>query len=932
MRSNFLTFALLFVSTAIALAQNPYKITGSAVDTAASAKLLNTSISVLNAKDSTLYKFTRAKGDGSFAISDLSAGKFILLVTYPGYADYVEHFQLDAAKPARDFGNINLLLKANLLKEVMIKGDAVAIKIKGDTTEFNAAAFKIEPNSKVEDLLKQFPGIQVDQNGKITAQGETVEKVLVDGEEFFGDDPTLVTKNLRGDMVDKVQLFDKKSDQATFTGIDDGVKTKTLNIQLKEDKKTGYFGKVDAGGASDDFYQGQGMYNKFKGKQKFSAYATVGNTGKTGLSWRDNDKYAGSSNVEFSDDGGIMIMWSGNDEFESFSGRYNNQGIPLAHTGGVHYDSKWNKDKESINANYKVGRIAVDGIKNTLSQNNLPSGILSSNSDHIFNNSAFRQKLDVTYQLKLDSASNLKIVVDGTLKDNQAKNSYNTNSVRGNHVLLNTSNRALTNEGEQRMFNASALWNKKFRKKGRTVSLNVRQSVNQEETDGFLNSVNSFFDEQGALTNVQSVNQRKVNTTESSVFSSNLAYTEPLSKALSVVVNYGLGLNNSSADRESYNQSPSGQYDQLDPVFSNDFTLDQLSNQFGAAFNYKKDKMVVNFGSKATAVKFDQRDNINGIRYERNFINLNPQGRLQYNLAKQKSLYFNYYGNTNQPTINQIQPVLVNDDPLNITLGNPDLKPSFRSSFSIGYNSYKILTDQYIYFHAFYGFTSNAIVNNVTTDAEGRNTYQSFNMKDRDPANFSFYGNISRKVNKAGLNIGINLSANGNTYYNLINDEVNMTQSYNFSGGVRISQYKAKKYRVSLNAGPAYNRSQASLQKQINNNGWGLNTNAHLSVTLPGKLEIVTDGNYEFQQKTLSFDQDFDRMIWNTSINKRFLKQENLTLSLSGNDLLNQNIGFSRSANGNFITQNSYNTIKRYFMFSLVWDFNKMGGGAPNTN
>jgi hypothetical protein len=160
-------------------------------------------------------------------------------------------------------------LKSRLLKEVLIKGTVAAIKIKGDTTEYNAKAFVIQPNSKVEDLLKQLPGIQVDKDGKITAQGQTVNKVLVDGEEFFGDDPTLVTKNIRGDMVDKVQLYDKKSDQATFTGIDDGEKTKTINIKLKEDKKNGYFGKIDAGVGTDGYYEGQALYNKFKGKKKF---------------------------------------------------------------------------------------------------------------------------------------------------------------------------------------------------------------------------------------------------------------------------------------------------------------------------------------------------------------------------------------------------------------------------------------------------------------------------------------------------------------------------------------------------------------------------------------------------------------------------------------------------------------------------------------
>ncbi|MDB5016245.1 MAG: TonB-dependent receptor, partial [Mucilaginibacter sp.] len=221
--TSFFTFTLK--------AQNLYTIKGSIQDTASNAKLPNTTICVLNAKDSILRAFTRAGVNGTFNISNLGKGKFILLVTYPGYADYVEPFNLDSIKASHDFGKLNMILKARLLADVIVKGTRAAIKIKGDTTEFNAAAFTIQPNSKVEDLLKQLPGIQVDKDGKITAQGQTVTKVLVDGEEFFGDDPTLVTKNIRGDMVDKVQLYDKKSDQATFTGIDDGQRTKTINIK-----------------------------------------------------------------------------------------------------------------------------------------------------------------------------------------------------------------------------------------------------------------------------------------------------------------------------------------------------------------------------------------------------------------------------------------------------------------------------------------------------------------------------------------------------------------------------------------------------------------------------------------------------------------------------------------------------------------------------
>src|ERR1700679_2695219 len=263
-----LTFFLFF--SIAATAQNTYSVSGVMVDTAAKVKLPNTSVMILNSKDSTLVSFARTDKNGSFGIGNLHKGKFILLTVYPAYADYVEQFSLDSAKTTHDFGKVSMILKAKLLSEVIIKGSHIPIKIKGDTTEFNAKAYVIQPNDKVEDLLRQLPGIQVDHDGKITAQGETVTKVLLDGEEFFGDDPLLVTRNIRADMVDKVQLYNKKTDQAAFTGIDDGKTTKTINIILKEDRKNGVFGKIIAGGGTDGYHEEEAMYNQFKNKEKIS--------------------------------------------------------------------------------------------------------------------------------------------------------------------------------------------------------------------------------------------------------------------------------------------------------------------------------------------------------------------------------------------------------------------------------------------------------------------------------------------------------------------------------------------------------------------------------------------------------------------------------------------------------------------------------------
>lgn len=928
MKYLILSILILSVFSTSLSAQSKYSVKGVVSDSVEHVKLRHTSISVLNAKDSTLVTFARASEDGSFNINGLHPGKFIVLLAYPDYADYVDKFSLDSAKQDFNLGNIHLQLKSRLLHEVVIKGTAAQIKIKGDTTEYNAAAFKTQPNAKVEDLLKQLPGIQVDKDGKITAQGETVNKVLVDGEEFFGDDPTLVTKNIRSDMVDKVQLYDKKSDQATFTGIDDGQKTKTINIKLKEDKKNGYFGKIDAGYGTDDYYQAQLLFNKFKAKQKFSVYSTTSNDGKTGLGWQDSQKYGSSDNVQVSDDGGIYITAGSGDELNSWNGNYDGRGIPKATNNGAHYDNKWNNDKESLNLNYKIGALTVDGKNNTLSQS-IPSGeILNTNSNQNYHNYMFRNKLDATYQVKLDTTSNLKLMVDGTSKNSQTRSSYLAATTRQNGNLLNTSDRNVTDNVDTKIFDASAFYTKKFKKKGRTFSWLLSEAYNESQAKGNLYTRTDYYSTLATPDSSKIVDQYKTNLLKNSLLRSNMTYTEPLSKTISVIFNYGLAIDNSTADRKSYNKATDGSYTMLDSVYSNNYKLNQLSNQGGAVLNYKKGKTTVNFGTKVSDVSFKQINEYTGDIFKRNFINWNPQASYQYKFSQMSNFGMYYSGSTTQPTVEEIQPVLVNTDPLNIVIGNPHLTPSYTSNLRLNYHSYKVLSDQYLGVYGNYSFTSNPIVNNTVTDSVGKSTTQYTNLN-KMPHNYYASIYYGRKLSGSGISVGFDFNTNGNKNYNVLNRELNAITSNTYSGNLRIQKYVEKKYDFNVSFGPSLTYGGSSLQRNLNNNGHGWNGNGGFTVFLPWKFSITSDANYQYNSKTQTFNQDYSKLLWNAWLVKSFTKQESFKITLICNDILNQNSGFDRSSSGNLITQNSYTTIKRYFMLTLVWDFNKMGGGVP---
>jgi hypothetical protein len=905
-------------------AQNKFTVKGEVTDTSAKVTLVNTSVIVLNAKDSILRAFTRVQADGSFTINNLDKGKFILLVTYPGYADYVERFTLDSTKSTYDFGKLNMILKSKLLADVIIKAKVTPIKIKGDTTEYNARAYVIKPNDKVEDLLKQLPGIEVDKDGKITAQGEQVTKVLVDGEEFFGDDPTLVTKNIRADMVDKVQLYDKKSDQATFTGIDDGVKTKTINIKLKEDKKNGLFGSVNANVGTEGYYEGQLQFNRFTAKQKFALYGTAANDGRTGLGFGDANSLGVSNDIQFVD-GGISITNSGsNDALDSFSGYYDGKGVPVTQSGGAHYDGKWDGDKQSINTNYKVGQINLTGVTTTEEQQTLPTGIINTNGNETFNDYAFRQKFDVTYQVALDTTSNLKIGADATDKNFHVNNNYYTET-DSNGTLLNKENRDMINHGTTQIFDVTAFYTKKFKKAGRTLSWSLSESYNNAKTNGYLNSEIDYYAKTGLVDSSQVINQYKTTNTVSSILNSNITYSEPLSKRTAVLLNYAFAVNNSTLDRQSFDQSTPGVYNILDSAYSDDYKFNQLTNQVGAIFNYKYQKAVLNFGTKVSDVACKQLDEYTGDVLNRNFVNWAPQAMFQYRFSQQQNFRVNYTGNTTQPTIDQIQPVLVNTDPLNITIGNPELKPSFTNKLSLFYNSYQVLSGRQLYFNGSFSNTYNAIVNNTTTDyATGANTTQYVNLKNQVPLNYNLFGFVSEKVMPFNVNLGLLLNAAGNVSYSYINSQLDKAQSYTYSAGLTVSQYIQNKYDFSVRSGPSYTFSTMSLQPSANNNAAGFATNGNFNLQLPLKFGAGSSVNYTYTAKTQSFTAEY-LTIWNAYIFKTFLKDDKLKISASANDLLNENTNFTRGITGNMTTQTNTSGIRRFFMLSLTYDFTKFG-------
>ncbi|MDQ2862594.1 MAG: TonB-dependent receptor, partial [Bacteroidota bacterium] len=432
MNKLILFLACIFISVS-AFSQSA-KVSGSVINKDEHTPIKNAVVALLTPKDSFLYKFTRSDANGKFLFKEVRPGNYILMTTHPYFADLLDNVEI---KGDKDLAQLNLISKSKLLQEVIIKSGS-GFRIKGDTTVYTADSFKVSANANVGELLKKLPGIQVDKDGKITAMGETVQKVLVDGEEFFGDDPGMAVKNLRADAVKEVQVFDKKSEQSEFTGIDDGQTQKTINLKLKDNAKHGYFGKIDLAGGTkqnnENRYNGNLLFSSFKGKRKLSAFLLNGNTGQDGLNWQDEQKYGGNDNVSVNldDDGNVDFQWTGNDDNEAYVDPQN--GFMTNVNAGIQYSNKWN-DKYNLNLSPKFTNQQYTNHTQTFTQAQVGDSVLNTNSSQENNVNRHNFKIRGILDMKLDSVNSLKITANTNFYHTESGSTLNSISTGNTGTL-----------------------------------------------------------------------------------------------------------------------------------------------------------------------------------------------------------------------------------------------------------------------------------------------------------------------------------------------------------------------------------------------------------------------------------------------------------------------------------------------------------------
>lgn len=893
-----------------------YKISGILVDTAGMTNMAYTSVSVMSMEDSVLQDYTRADEAGKFELNVARQGAYFIRYAHPMFTSFVADIKVKEAYTSVD--TVHMLSLQNLLETFVVR-DSRPITIKGDTIEYTADSFKVRAFANVDELLKRLPGIEVDKNGKITAHGKEVQKMLVDGDEFFSDDPAVLAKMLRASAVDKVQVFDNKSETAKLTGVDDGEQIRTINLTLKESAKQGYFGKLEAGGGLPDFYQGQAMINVYRKKQKFTAFAIGSNTNKVGLGWSEEDRFGGSGRSFTENENGYLTASGGLDAggISSEDGNFSGQGLPRTVNGGLHYDNKFGKHGSSYALDYRVNSNGTRGYQNTHTQYVMPDTQYVSDSRYEFDRQSLGNAIAAKTELKLDSMRTFIIKLSGNMNDSRS-NSFTAGSNSSiNGDLLNESDSRTDGSGKSYRGGADLTYSQKMKKTGRSLVINLNGNYNQNIGEHNFQSNSKFY-----VTNTElNYNQLKRDSSSNLTGALTLTYSEPLIKdKLFLTASLGSKYLGDRSRLSTFDKEPDGR-ESFNDSFSTNMDYSVFTNNVGSFLRYTNKPWNLYGGLRVTTTQYRNVNNFTDDRFARDYLNFFPTASVSFNKSRNTRLSLWYNGSTQQPSAGQIQVVVRNNDPLNVRIGNPDLTQEFRHNFRGSYNSYKMISEQSTYISVNAGVVQNAFSESRTISEEGVNTFQTINIDGN--WNASAWGHQSFKIRPLKTNLSLGLNGNYSVNNTLLNNIKN--RSTNLSGGPNLSlnHYSDTGLVFNFSVSVNYNANRNTVNTGVRTNLFSMQQRLDLSYEFGSGLTIGAETHWQYRQKMDANDQYNNVLISNFYLQQSLLKDRSLQLRLEGNDLFNNNVGVRRNNFNNTITDTDYSTIKRYFMFVITWNFTR---------
>lgn len=907
-----------------------------------SQSLPEATVSVMGAKDSALISFTLTSNSGFFEIKNLDTGAFYLIVSYLGFETLKKPFSVTFEKAYIDLGAIKMERAYKTLGEVVV-ADEAPIKIKGDTLAFNANFFKTKPNATVEDLIKKLPGMSVEKDGTVKAQGENVQKVYVDGKEFFSNDPKLATKNLTADMIDQVELFDDVSEQSRFNRIDDGSRSKAINLKLKKDKKKGVFGKAHAGYGTDQRYDAGVTANLFRGATQLSLITKANSTNNIGFTLSDmmgmfggsgggRGMVSGGGVFGGGTAGGMQVMSPGSIGPGGNMGGFNvgnngGTGITSSWQAGLNYRDSWSP-KADVNGSYFFNRASTNNVSKTARQTFFVDSSINRDQQSTSQNENNHHRINFNLVYQIDSFNSIIFTPNLNLQNSRTyrEDTLSQYGVKNNlSYLLNTTRNTNDKAGEGFNWTNNLIWRRKLNKIGRTLSVNLSHTYGQNSRDGFVYSQSNFYSTRGLKLRENNFRQQNLQENSTSNYGVSVSFTEPIARNKIWELNYSYHNNQSEADRRTLDfNTSSGEFDIPNRGLTNHFQNKNESNRFGTNFRVinKKYNYQVGVGVQNTLLKSDNLSK--GSITSQRFTNLFPTANFNYQFARSRSLRFNYRGRTNAPSISQLQDVPDYTNAPIIRSGNPNLKQEFTNNVTLSYNFFDIVKFRNLFALITVGNTYNKIVDSINNIGGGAQFIRPTNMDGTYHVTGAFNIGFPVKMMKGGnftTNTRISLYRNGN-----ITDGVkNYTRNVTIGEDLRLNYNYKDKLDMGLSTSINYTAAKYTIQKNQNTSFFTYVYSGDVSYTFKKGFILSTDFDYTLNNGVSEgFNRDF--AMWNASFAKQFLKSKRGELKLSVFDILDQNQSISRHVGENYIEDVQNTVLQRFFMLTFTYNLNRMGG------
>jgi hypothetical protein len=898
--------SLVFVASLfpLALAQTTGNISGKLIDGETKEPIIQANIRVLQQKDSVMLTGKVSDENGLFSIP-IKTGDYIVHISYIGYKDVFRRVLLTRSMPSMDFGTVELATDDILLSDAVVTAKVPEIVVKGDTVEYNADSYKVTESAVVEDLLKKMPGVEVDTEGKITVQGKEVKKILVDGEEFFSSDPKVASKNLPAKMVNKLQVLDRKSDFAQMVGFDDGDEETVINLTVRPGMKEGLFGNAFAGYGSKDRYEGNAMVNYMQNKDQFTFLGGLNNTNNAGFTDLATSTFGGM--------GG-----------RGMRGMFGSQnGISKSGNGGFNFSKQFA-------TNFKLGGNARYGLTdNSVESKEYTENIFSSGNTYETENTRgnnYSQNFNMDFRMEWDIDTLTKVIFrpSASVYNNHRTETSDFNTLRSNNDTINSGDSYYYSEGKGNNLNASLEVSRQLGKKGRTISMSLNGGTNKSENNGGNESTTDYHGSKPT----DKIDQHFTNTNTSSNWSGLISYVEPIGTTNFIQLAYNYRNNYSESDKDTRTKDGAGNYTELDSLYSRRLENKFENHRIEVNFRAVRENYDYTFGfnvqpSKSSSKTFignDLKDN-----YTQSVLNYAPMARFNYRWSRQNNLRVDYSGETNQPSVTQLSSVVDISDPLNVTIGNPDLKPSFNHNLRVRYQNFNVEKGSSYMLFANGGYAMNDIVSSLTTDAatgKKETTYRNVNGNWSTNARFM--------TNQPLRNIKFSVFAVSMASYNnsngFSNGQKNINKRTNLAQELGLN-YRSDLFDFGIRGNINYNNVNNSLGGQQDQEYINYGARANTTIYLPSDFSIESDINYSTNS---GYSDGFQQneTLWNASIQKQIFKQKNGTIRFKIYDILQQRTNIRRSVTSNYIRDTTTNTLTSYFMFHFIYRFNIFKGGA----